>query len=92
MAEGGADLGTHAETLQQLKAARQWLKFLVDEFDLELDETAFHVDAVSPEGRRTVAVVTLADSLSHIDACLAAQARPRGADPSPAATDGARDA
>lgn len=62
-----------SEALAQLRAARQWLRFLVDEFDLEPEETAFVVTASSPADAtdQEMARVTLAHSLARIDACLA---------------------
>ena len=56
--------------LQQLRAARQWLRFLVDELDLDPDDTAYVVNVVSPDGQREAARITLAHSLTQMDACL----------------------
>ena len=56
--------------LQQLRAARQWLRFLVDELDLEPDDTAYVVNVISPDGQREAARITLAHSLAQMDTFL----------------------
>ena len=81
----GTTAGVQAEILAQLKAARQWLKMLIDELDLEPDDTAFVVNVVGPTGEREAARVTLAHSLTQIDTAITAAdeaaSRPTTGDP-----------
>lgn len=63
-----------SEVLVQLRAARQWLRVLIDEADIEPEETAFVVSVRSAEGEEVKARVTLAHSLTQIDAVLAGAA------------------
>lgn len=53
-----------------LRPAQLWLKTLVDECDLDPEDTAYTVNAVSPEGKRTLARVTLASTQAQIAAAL----------------------
>ena len=58
--------------LGALRAAKVWLNVFVKQIDIDPAETSFNVKAVSPDGERHLAKVTLAETLAQIDAAIAA--------------------
>lgn len=59
-----------SELRQQLKSAREWLRVLIEQFDIEPSDTVITVSARGPDRNETVAEISLAESLTHIDAAL----------------------
>lgn len=57
-----------SEDRRLLIAARQWLEVLISELDLDPATTRMEAVGVSPEGRRTLATISLQDTLDQIDA------------------------
>lgn len=59
-----------AQLLSALKAAHLWLNTLVDQIDIDPEDTAYTATIVSPDGKREAAKRTLAESLAQIDAAI----------------------
>jgi hypothetical protein len=59
-----------ANALDALRASNQWLKLLVEEMDVDPETTAVVVSAVSADGGRKLAELTLAEQIAANDAIL----------------------
>lgn len=59
------------DLLAALLSADQWIKLLVDEADIDPDETIVTVKAVGSDGKRPLAEMNLAESQKQFAAAIA---------------------
>lgn len=64
------------EALQQCAAAGQWLKMLIEHIGIDPEATSLEISAVSADASRSLATVTLSQSLSQSLAQIKAVLKP----------------